>query len=97
MRCRGAHAFFFLDFAHRTRAAFWAISRRCSEESDAALASPPFLAPSLDKATAWGFFFFSIMAPRFMYASSSGKNNIYLGITEDREVAYDKNVAGISS
>ena len=66
----GAHWVFFLVFDHLARAAFWAISRRCSGESAAALASPPFLAPSLDKATACGFFFFSPMASRSTYASS---------------------------
>ena len=48
----GGHWVFFLVFAHLARAALWAISRRCSGESTAALASPPFLAPSLDSATA---------------------------------------------
>jgi hypothetical protein len=66
-----AHWVFFLVFDHLARAALWAISRRCSGESAAALASPPFLAPSLDKATACGFFFFSPMAVRSRYASSS--------------------------
>ena len=67
----GAHWVFFLVFDHLARAALWAISRRCSGESAAALASPPFLAPSLDNATACGFFFFSPMAFRSIYASSS--------------------------
>ena len=67
----GAHWVFFLVFDHLARAALWAISRRCSGESAAALASPPFLAPSLDKATACGFFFFSPMAFRSIYAPSS--------------------------
>ncbi len=57
----GAHCAFFLVFDHLARAALWAISRRCSGESAAALASPPFLAPNLDNATACGFFFFSPM------------------------------------
>jgi hypothetical protein len=69
----GAHWVFFLVFDHLARAAFWAISRRCSGESAAALASPPFLAPSLDNATACGFFFFSPMASASIYASSSRK------------------------
>jgi hypothetical protein len=67
----GTHWVFFLVFDHLARAALWAISRRCSGESAAALASPPFLAPSLDKATACGFFFFSPMAFRSIYAPSS--------------------------
>ena len=66
----GAHWIFFLVFDHLARAALCAISCRCSGESAAALASPPFLAPSLDKATACGFFFFSPMASRSTYASS---------------------------
>ena len=74
----GAHEIFFLAFAHLARAAFWAISRRCSDERDAALASPPFLAPSLDKATAWGFFFFSTMVPILCMPHPAAKDNIYL-------------------
>jgi len=66
----GAHGVFFLVFDHLARAALWAISRRCSGESAAALASPPFLAPSLDNATACGFFFFSPMPYASIYASS---------------------------
>lgn len=50
----------FLYLAHRARLAFRAISRRCSGDNAAARAFPPFLAPSLDKATAWGFFAFAI-------------------------------------
>lgn len=69
--CGAPHGVFFLVLDHRARAALWAISRRCSGESAAALASPPFLAPSLDNATACGFFFFSPMAVKSMYASSS--------------------------
>jgi hypothetical protein len=57
----GAHGVFFLVFDHLARAALWEISRRCSGESAAALASPPFFAPNLDNATACGFFFFSPM------------------------------------
>ncbi len=57
-----AHGVFFMVFDHLARAALWAISFRCSGESAAALASPPFFAPSLDNATACGFFFFSPMA-----------------------------------
>jgi len=53
----GAHGVFFLVFDHLARAALWEISRRCSGESAAALASPPFFAPNLDNATACGFFF----------------------------------------
>ena len=67
----GAHKVFFLVFDHLARAALWAISRRCSGERAAALASPPFLAPSLDNATACGFFFFSPMVVKSRYASSS--------------------------
>ena len=66
----GAHGVFFLVFDHLARAALWAISRRCSGESAAALAAPPFLAPSLDNATACGFFFFSAMPYASIYASS---------------------------
>src|ERR1039457_1833322 len=66
-----AHWVFFLVFDHLARDALGAISRRCSGESAAALASPPFLAPSLDRATACGFFFFSPMASRSIYAPSS--------------------------
>ncbi len=43
---------FFFAFAHLARAAFRAISRRCSGESAAALASPPFFAPNSARATA---------------------------------------------
>lgn len=71
----GAHWVFFLVFDHLARAAFWAISRRCSGESAAALASPPFLAPSLDKATACGFFFFSPMRLGLYMPHPTGKNN----------------------
>src|ERR1022692_4942277 len=67
----GAHCVVFLIFDHLARAALWAISRRCSGESAAALASPPFLAPNLDNATACGFFFFSPMVVKSRYASSS--------------------------
>ena len=66
-----SHCVFFLVFDHLARAALWAISRRCSGESAAALASPPFFAPSLDNATACGFFFFSPMVLKSIYASSS--------------------------
>ena len=69
----GTHWVFFLVFDHLARAALWAMSRRCSGESAAALASPPFLAPSLDNATACGFFFFSPMAFSSIYASSCRK------------------------
>jgi hypothetical protein len=71
----GAHWVFFLVFDHLARAARWAISRRCSGESAAALASPPFLAPSLDKATACGFFFFSPMRLGLYMPHPTGKNN----------------------
>ena len=75
----GRHGVFFLVFDHLARAALWAISRRCSGESAAALASPPFLAPSLDKATACGFFFFSPMALGLYMPHLAGKNNIEVG------------------
>ena len=42
----------FLVRAHLARAALCAISRLCSGESAAALASPPFFAPNFDNATA---------------------------------------------
>ena len=41
---------------HRARAAFWAMALRCSGLNFLARASPPFLPPSLPKATACGFF-----------------------------------------
>jgi hypothetical protein len=69
----GAHCVFFLVFDHLARAAFWAISRRCSGESAAALASPPFLAPNLDNATACGFFFFSPMTLKSICLIQPGK------------------------
>ena len=75
----GAHWVFFLVFDHLARAARWAISRRCSGESAAALASPPFLAPSLDKATACGFFFFSPMRLDLYMPHPTGKNNNDVG------------------
>jgi hypothetical protein len=75
----GAHWVFFLVFDHLARAARWAISRRCSGESAAALASPPFLAPSLDKATACGFFFFSPMRLGLYMPHPTGKNNNDVG------------------
>jgi hypothetical protein len=59
---RGSKPYFFPRFAfsHRARLAFLAISRLCSALSAAARAFPPFFAPSLDKATAWGFLSFAI-------------------------------------
>ena len=70
-------------------AALWAISRRCSGESAAALASPPFLAPSFDKATACGFFFFSPMALKSIYASfGRGKQQQVSCLTCLHEQAY---------
>lgn len=43
------------DFFHRARAAFLAISARCSLVNFAARAFPPFNPPSRPNACAWGF------------------------------------------